>query len=215
MELDVTLFGNVSSDNETNSSNESDTEAKSHPFLIYLNLYGFPLGVLLVVVPALTVIIIILKNRKLREENKNIFYVNLLITNVVAILIRWIVSITIIICHLLDVPNVNCNVVTVPLIASMLATRLMFLPVVMDRFLRIAFPFAYKRMFSTKRNAAIISSLLLLSLVCGILSLVVEDYTVCPEGGVCEPQLRGFTFKLFALLILGVFLVITYIYTHR
>ena len=48
MELDVTLFGNVSSDNETNSSNKSDTEAKSHPFLIYLNLFGFPLGVLLV-----------------------------------------------------------------------------------------------------------------------------------------------------------------------
>ena len=220
MELPVTFFGNVSSNNETVSSNnetissnKSDTEAKSYPFLIYLNLFGLPLGVLLVVVPALAVIIIILKNRKMRKKKNNIFYVNLLITDVVAILIRWIISSTIAICHLLDVPNVNCNVVTVPVISSMLATRLMFLPVVIDRFLRIAFPFSYKRMLSTKRIAIIISSMWLLSLVCGIFSLVSNDFTVCPECGVCEPHFYGVSFKLFALLVLGVFIVITYICT--
>ena len=221
MELLVTFFGNVSSNNETISSNnetissnKSDTEAKSYLFLIYLNLFGLPLGVLLVVVPALAVIIIILKNRKLRKRKNNIFYVNLLITDVVAILIRWIVSSTIAICYLLDLPNVNCNVVTVPVIASMLATRLMFLPVVINRFLHVAFPFSYERMLSTKRIAAIIGSLLLLSLACGIFILVSNDFTVCPECGVCEPQFHRVSFKLFALLVLGMFIVITYIYAH-
>ena len=54
---------------------ESDTEATTHDHALvttYLILFGLPFGVLLVVVPALTVIIIILKNRKLREKNSNI-----------------------------------------------------------------------------------------------------------------------------------------------
>ena len=80
MELLVTFFGNVSSNNETISSNnetissnKSDTEAKSYLFLIYLNLFGLPLGVLLVVVPALAVSIIILKNKKLRKKRTTSF----------------------------------------------------------------------------------------------------------------------------------------------
>ena len=139
MELNAT-FSNVSSNNETSSA-DSDTEAIPNPVLVYLSLFGLPLGVLMVVVPALTVMIIVLKNRKLRRESSKIFYVNLLITDVVTTLSQWIISSTIVIRYLLDVPNVNYTVVTVLLIASMLATNLMFLPVVMGRFFHIALPF--------------------------------------------------------------------------
>ena len=196
------IFSNVSSNSETNST-ECDTETKSHPFLTHLVLLCLPLGVLLVIVPALTVIIIVLKNRKLRRESSKIFYVNLLITDVMATLIRWIISSTIIICYLLDVPNVNCNIVTMPLIGSMFATRLMFLPVVIDRFLHIACRFSYKRMFTAKRIAVIINSLWLLSLVVGRLGLIGEEYTVRPESGVCAPQLHSLYSRLFGLVILG------------
>ena len=157
-----------------------------------MNLFGLPLGVLLVVVPALTVIIIVLKSTKLRQKNNNIFYVNLLIADVVATLVRWIISSTIIICYLLDVPNVNCDVAVVPGLASTFASLLMFLPVVIARFLHIAFPFSYKWMFTTKRIAVIISSLWLLSLVCGLLGLVDQDFTLIPESGVCVSKRRGF-----------------------
>ena len=169
MDLDVS-FGNVSISNEINSTDiESDTEAKPHSFLIYLSLFGLPFGVLLVVVPALVVIIIVLKNRKLRAESSKIFYVNLLVSDIVTTLTRCIISSTIIIRYLLDVPNVNCRVVSMPLIGSQFATDLMFLPVVMDRFLHIACPFSYKRMFTTKRKAVIISGLWLLSIAFGVL----------------------------------------------
>ena len=67
---------------------ESDAEAKPDLFLIFLSLFGLPLGVLLVAVPALLVIIIILKNRKLRKKPNSIFYVNILITDVIAILVQ-------------------------------------------------------------------------------------------------------------------------------
>ena len=194
----------MSSSNETNSTDiESDAEAKPHSFLIYLSLFGFPFGVLLVVIPALVVIIIVLKNRKLRAESSKIFYVSLLVSDVVTTLTRCIISSTIIICYLLDVPNVNCRVVSVPLIGSQLATDLMFLPVVMDRFLHIACPFSYKRMFTTKRIAVIISGLWLLSIAFGVLGLVGEEFAVDAESGTCAPQLRGVSFRLFILVILG------------
>ena len=81
----------------------------------------------------------------------------------------------------------NCKVEIVPVNASIFATRLMFLPVIMDRFLHIAFPLSYKRMFTTRRIAVIISSLWLLSLLLGLSSLADQDYTpmASAEGGVC------------------------------
>ena len=67
MDSNVTFFSNVFGDNEANST-ESNTDGKPHTFMTYFILFGLPLRVLLVVVPAMAVIIIILKNRKLREK---------------------------------------------------------------------------------------------------------------------------------------------------
>ena len=153
------------------------------------------------VVPVMVVIIIVLKNRKLREKSNNIFYVNLLITDVVATLIRWVFTSTIIICYLFDVPIVKCNVAVVPVLVSLFATLLMFLPVVNDRFLHIAFPFSYKRMFTTTRIAVIISSLWLLTVVVGLIGLVDQDITLVSEGGVCVYE--GGAFPLLSVAIIG------------
>ena len=128
MESNKTLYRN----NGTRIT-ESDTEATTHPLVTtYLILFALPFGVLLVVVPVLTVIIIILKNRKLREKNSNIFYVNLLIADMLTMLVHWIIASIIIVCYLLDLPNVNCDVVCLLQYASMVGNRLMFLPVVIN-----------------------------------------------------------------------------------
>ena len=195
MEVNFTFFGNESSSSETNST-KSKIET-IHPFLTYLNLIGLSLGVLLVIVPALIVIIIVLKNRKLREKHNNIFYVNLLIVDVVATLSRWIVTSTIIICHLLDVPIVNCSVAHVVISTSLFGSKLMFLPVVIDRLLHIAFPFSYRSIVTAKRIALSIGSLWLMTLVCGILSTVNQNYTLIPEQGVCIPEVRSVPVFLF------------------
>ena len=192
---------------------ESDTEAKPNSFLMYLSLFGLLLCVLLVTVPALVVIIIILKNRKLREKSNNIFYVNVLITDVISILVRWIISSTIVINYLLGVPNVNCTMIMLSHNASLFTTDLMFLPVVIDQFLHIACPFSYKRMFTTKRIAIIISGFWLLALACSTLSLIGQEYIASAESGTCTPIRSAFAFKLFALVILG--MVSYYTYTHR
>ena len=205
MDSNVTFFSNVFGDNEANST-ESDTDGKPHTFMTYFILFGLPFGVLLVVVPAMAVIIIILKNRKLREKSNNIFYVNLLITDVVATVIRWVFTSTIIICYLFDIPIVKCNVAVVPVLVSLFATLLMFLPVVIDRFLHIAFPFSYKRMFTTTRIAVIISCLWLLSVVVGLIGLVDQDITLVPESGVCVYE--GGAFPLLSVAIIGMLVIV-------
>ena len=59
---------------EFSGNNETKiAEATTHPLVTLLILFGLPFGVLFVVVPSLTVIIIILKNRKLKEIYNNIF----------------------------------------------------------------------------------------------------------------------------------------------
>ena len=136
-------------------------------------------------------------------ESSKIFYVNLLISDVVTTLIRCIISSLIIIRYLLDLPNVNCMVVAVLLTGSQFVTQLMFLPVIMDQFLHIACPFSYKRIFTTKRIAVIINGLWLLSIAFGVLGLVGKEFAVDPESGTCAPQLRGVAFRLFGLVILG------------
>ena len=201
MELNDTLFSNHSSSNETRIT-ESDVEAATHPLV---TLFGLPLGVLLVAVPSLAVIIIILKNRKLREKNNNVFYVNLLISDVLFMLVLWIVTSTVIICHLLNLPNVNCNIAVMPLYASLFGTRLMFLPVVVDRFLYVDLPFSYKHIVTTKRVTLTISSLWLLALLFSIFRTVYQDHISIPQHGLCVPN--GDSNPLFFLIVLGTLVI--------
>ena len=187
MELNFTFFTNESSGRVANSS-ELDIETTVHPLVTYLIV---SIVTLLVVIPALTIIIIVLKNRKLRDNNSNVLYVNLLITDMMAALIRWIVTSLIMICYLLDVPNVNCNIVRVPIITSTLGTRLMLLLVIINRFLHIALPFSYKSTVTTKRVSWSISSLWLMALACGIFSAVSQSFTLIPTQGICAPRHRS------------------------
>ena len=81
---------NVSNETSSHDANifESKPDETVPPLVTLVILFGLPLGVLLVAVPSLAVIIVILKNRKLREKNNNVFYVNLLIADVLTILVR-------------------------------------------------------------------------------------------------------------------------------
>ena len=105
----------------------------------------------------------------------------------------------------------NCKVGIVTLNVSLLTPRLMIPPVVFDQFLHIAFPFSYKRMFTTKRIAVIISSLRLLSFIGGVSSLVDQEYRPSAEAGVCFKQKPGFplVFVVFAANHVASFAIIT------
>ena len=110
MELNVS---DGSSGNGT-SITEVDTVGATHPAASYLILFGLTVLVILAVVPALAVIIIVLKDRKLKEKNNNVFYVNLLIADVLSSLALWIITAAIIISYVLGLLNVNCNIAFLP-----------------------------------------------------------------------------------------------------
>ena len=102
------------------------------------------------------------------------------------------------------VPNVNCNVVCVPVHASLLGSRLIFLPVVIDRFLYVALPFSYQSVVTTKRITLTIISLWLLAFFFGILSVVDQEYNLVPRHGICICLIkRGNGSFLFSLLMSG------------
>ena len=201
MELNLS---NKTSSNETRIA-ESDIEAMTHPLVTLMILFGLPFGVLLVVVPSLTVIIIILKNRKLKERYNNIFYVNLLIGDVLAALIRWIITSIIIICYFLDLPNINCNIVSMPHYTALFGSRLMFVPVVVDRFLYVALPFSYNNIVTTKRVGWTVANLWLVALAFGIFRVVSQDHYLIPDRGICTP--KGDNNPLLSMFIMGTLVV--------
>ena len=201
MELNLS---NETSSNETRII-ETDAEATTHPLVSLMILFVLPFGVLLVVVPSLTVIIIILKNRKLKEIHNNIFYVNLLIADVLTILARWIITTTIIICYLLDLPNINCNIALMPLYTTLFGARLMFVPVVVDRFLYVALTFSYKNIVTTKRVTWTIASLWLLAMAFGIFSVVSQDHNLIPERGMCIA--KDDNNPLFVVIVMGTLVI--------
>ena len=169
--------------------------------MTYLILLGVSLGVLLVVIPSLAVIIVILKNGKLREKNNNIFYVNLLIADVLTVLVRLIITI-----DYLGLPIVNCNVLFMLMYSSFYGNRLMFLSVVIDRLLVVALPFSYKRIVTTKRVGLTITGLWLLAFALGVLGVVSQDYDVIPQHGMCIHRGSGSNPLLF-LMIVGTLVV--------
>ena len=217
MELNFTIFSNKSSSNETSIS-KVDIEAGVHPLVSYLTLFLVSLGAIFVLIPTLAVIIIVLKNRKLKEKNNNIFYVNLLVADVLATLSRWLLTSAIIISYLLNLPIVNCNVAFFPLYSSLFATRLMFLPVVFDRFLHVACPFSYKSIVTDKMVNWTIAGFWLLALGFSLLKFAVGDYIMLPQYGLCiprRPDASLFVIVIATLIISMCVITGTSIYLHR
>ena len=209
MVLNITVFSYESSSNETSIS-EVDTQSGVHPLESYLTLFILSLGAIFVLIPTLAVIIVVLKNRKLKEKNANIFYVNFLIADVFAILSRWLLTSMIIVSYLLDLPSVDCTVVVLPLNISLFSTRFMFLPLVFDRLLHVARPFSYKNIVTDKRVMWTIAGFWLLVLGLGLFSIVVGDFVIMPEQGICVPK-ENSTFVY--LIILATLIISTCIIT--
>ena len=108
--------------------------------------------------------------------------------------------------YLLNLPNVNCDVVRMLQYGSLLSTRLMFLPVVVNRFLHVALPFSYKSVVTTKRVYLTIGSLWLVAFAIGMLSVFIQDYNLNAQYGVCAPK-QGSGRFLFTLLVYGLLVV--------
>ena len=178
--------------------------------LTYLKLFGLTLGVPAVTVPALIVITIIVKIRKKNTNNiNNILFANLLIADIVFALIHWSVGSIMIILYLCGLPSINCEIAHMLARVPVLASRLMFLPIAINRFISVMFPFSFKRIVTLKRVVVMIICLWLFVLLISFVSRA-NDFVLVPSLGECAPRQTGPLIRLVAVgSLITSFLIIT------
>ena len=211
MALNTTIFtGSGSADNEVD-----ETAVAVPEYLSYIKLFIVSMSFLVVLVPALWAIGIIVKNKKLQTHN-NIFLINLLLTDVAFALVQWCTEGLLTALYLLGVNvDLDCRIIMIPLILSLLANKLMFLPTCVDRFIHIAFPFSYKRIVTTKRILTTIITLWIVAIVVTTFLYIKEPFEYIPSVGVCKRKQTNIVhllILLFTLFISIVFITVTSIY---
>jgi len=202
--------------NESTSTRNGSNDAAAIPlYLTYLQLLILSIGGPSMVIPAVMVILIIVKNVALRTVN-NIFLVNILIADACFALSLFLQrSILMAIYLLCFIINVNCNIVIIPTLALIVATKLMFLPLSIDRFIHVAFPFTYKRIMTTKVIVTIISCLWLLAVFVPVTLTVGRPTKFHPAFGICTLESRSPVLQLVftgPMVVSGVIITITCIY---
>ena len=114
-------------------------------YISYTMLFVASVSIPVVIVPSLLAIAIIVKNKRL-QTNNNIFLINLLFTDIGFALVFCCYNGLLTVLYLLGVNvNVDCRIIVMPAMA-----KLIFIPMCVDRFIHIAFPFSYKQIVTTK-----------------------------------------------------------------
>ena len=211
MALNTTIFSGSGS-----ADNEMDRTAVVLPeYVSYIKLCIVSMSFLVVLVPALWAIGIIVMDKKL-QTNNNIFLINLLLTDVGFTVVLWCTEGLLTALYLLGV-NVDpdCRIIMIPLMLSLLANKLMFLPTCVDRFIHIAFPFSYKRIITTKAIMTTIIILWMVAIVVTTFLYINEPFEYIPSLGACKrkrtniPQIFIILLSLFIPIVL---ITITSIY---
>ena len=192
MDTNSTLFrGNTSIGNQSNGP--------VPVYLTYLQIFMLSILAPSVTVPGLMVIRIILKNTVLKTRN-NIFLVNLLVADVCTVLFQWLLNTTLMILYLLGLNiKINCTIYLIPMMALAIASKIMFLPLSINRFIHVAFPFSYKSIMTTKVIATTICSLWLLSIFASTVLLVNRPTRYFPSFGICKPESTNPLLQLFLI----------------
>ena len=182
MALNVTIFsGSGSADSVVEQAVSEVPE-----YVSYAMLFIVSMSIPVAIIPALSAIAIIIKNKKL-QTNNNIFLINLLLTDV---------GITVILCctngllttlYLLGVDmSVDCTLISISFMILLIANKLMFIPMCVDQFIHIAFPFSYKRIVTTKAIKATIITLWMAAIVISISLYINVSLYYMPSLGVCR-----------------------------
>ena len=217
MASNTTIFsGSGSADNVVDQTTTVLPE-----YLSYLMLFVVLMSIPVVIIPALSAIVIIVKNKKL-QTNNNIFLINLLLTDVGIAVVIWCTKGLLILLYLLGVNgDIDCRIILIPTILFVIANKVMFLPMCVDRFIHIAFPFSYKRIVTTKAIMATIVILWIAVIVTSISLYINEPYAYeyIPSLGLCipkEPNILQLLILLLYFFIPIVLITMTSIYLrHR
>ena len=214
MALNMTIFiGSGFADNVINQTAVVVPEYVSYALLCVMST-----SIPMVIVPALWAIVIIVKNKQL-QTNNNIFLINLLLADVGFVVVLWCTNGLLTVLYLLGVNvDVDCRIQATPIMISLIASKLMFIPTCVDRFIHIARPFSYKRIVTTKAIMTTIITLWMAAIMIGTLIYINEPFDYIPSVGACK--LRQTSIPVLLILLLNFFIpiiliTITSIYLHQ
>ena len=182
MEFNTSLF-NSSMDESLNG-----TVLELPLYITYLKMVTLSVALPSTLIPAMLIMCVITKDKELQKDRHktNMFLINLLASDVIYALVKTIVSEGLMIGHLLDLKiYASCTVISSLIITAALANKLMYIPVITDCLLRIAFPFDYKRVMTTKAVTITISSCWLLALFLSVITSTSRESMYLPSVGDC------------------------------
>ena len=196
MALNTTIFsGSGSADNVVNQ-----TAATVPEYLSYTMLCIVLMSTPVVIVPALWAIVIIVKNKKL-QTNNNIFLINLLIADVDLAVVLLCANGLLMVLYLLGVNvDVDYRITVIPVVIFVIANKLMFIPMCVDRFIHIAYPFSYKRIVTTKAIMTTIITLWMVTIAPTAILYINQPFEYIPSMGGCKPTQTNIPFLLILLL---------------
>ena len=111
--------------------------------------------------------------------------------------------------------DVDCRIDVIPTMIFVIANKLMFIPMCVDRFIHIAFPFSYKRIVTTKAIMITIITLWMAAMVTPTILYINQPFEYIPSVGGCKPTQTNIPFLLILLpcyFTLIVLITITSIY---
>ena len=183
MALNITIFsGSGSADSVV-----EQTATVVPEYVSYTMLFLVSMSIPVVIVPSLLAIFIIFRNKRL-QTNNNIFLINLLFTDIGIALALCCYNGLLTVLYLLGINvDVDCRIILISTITLVTANKLSFIPMCVDRFIHIAFPFSYKRIVTTKGIIITIITLWMVAIVVSI-SLFIEPYAFdyIPSVGICR-----------------------------
>ena len=192
--MNATIFSGSGSTDEL----VEHTTVAAPEYLYYINICMLLFGIPVVIVPALSAIVIIVKDRKL-QTNNNIFLINLLLTDVALAAVLLCFTVLGKVLYVLDV-NMDCRILVIPIMTLTIANKLMFIPTCVDRFIHIAAPFSYKRIVTTKAIMTTIITLWVLAIVATTFIYINEQFEYTPSAGICTRKQRNIPLLLILLL---------------
>ena len=198
MALNTTFF--IGSGYTDNDNVANQTAVVVPEYISYVLLCVMSASIPMVIIPAFWAIVIIVKNKKL-QTNNNIFLINLLLSDVGFVVVLWCTQGRLTVLYLLGVNvDVDCTTELMPIMISMIANKLMFIPMCVDRFIHIAFPFSYKRIVTTKAIIATTITLWIAAIVIGPLICISTPHGYIPSVGACKPLQTSIPVLLILLL---------------
>ena len=179
--------------NTTMNSSNGSTENTFNQITVHLHVSYYKLLISLLamflIIPTISVAVIIFKNKKLRS--KKIFLINVLVADVGTVLFGFLNNIVLYLTGFSI--DVDCRLIHMPIIAAFMAAKLMFIPMSIDQFIHVAFPFKYKWIMTTKVKKIIASFIWLFTISMSVHVVIGMSAETIPALAACSAPKRSFS----------------------